>query len=129
MTTIPPAVRAAFEAALRKLSAHAGALPDPLPEGRVLRLHDPAATTSETIRVLTGRDGTGYYLDYFRRDEYSAWHGRIRPEYPDEDLENYEGQFGTKGFPDPADTERERQRVAAHNATVREVLRAKGFED
>lgn len=129
MTTIPPAVRAAFEAALRKLSAHAGALPDPLPEGRVLRLHDPAATSDETIRVIASRDTGGYYLDYFRRDQYSAWHGRIRPELPDEDLQNYEGQFGITAFPDPADTAREKQRVAAHNAQVREVLRAKGFED
>jgi hypothetical protein len=129
MTTIPPAVRAAFVAALRKLSAHAAALPDPLPEDRVLRLHDPAATTDETIRVLAGRDTGGYYVDYFRRDRHCAWHGRIRPELPDEDLANYEGQFGMTVFPDPADTEREKQRVIAHNAKVREELRRKGFED
>jgi hypothetical protein len=129
MTTIPPTVRAAFVAALRPLTSHVGALPDPLPEGRVLRLHDPQSTGSETMRVLAGHDTDGYYLDYFRRDETSAWHGRIRPERPDEDLENYEGQFGMTVFPDPADTVREKQRVIAHNATVREVLRNKGFED
>lgn len=129
MPTIPPAVRAAFVAALGPISKHAAALPDPLPQGRVLRLHDPASTTDETLRVLADRDGEGYYLDYFRRDQYAAWHGRLRPERPEQDLENYAGQFGTKAFPDPADTEREKQRVAAHNAKVRDVLRAKGFED
>ncbi|MGE0323297.1 MAG: hypothetical protein AB7K71_17400 [Polyangiaceae bacterium] len=129
MNTIPPEVRAAFAAALRPISAHAGALPDPLPVGRVLWLHDGAVTSGETIRVLAGKDAAGYFLDYFRRDEYSAWHGRLRPECPDEDLENYDGQFGIRGFPDPADTERERQRVVAHNANVRALLRRKGFED
>jgi hypothetical protein len=32
-------------------------------------------------------------------------------------------------FPDPAGTERENQRVAAHNTEVRDLLRQKGFED
>lgn len=100
-----------------------------MPLGRVLRLFESAAPPSETIRVLAGQDDQGYFLDYFRRDEYCAWHGRLRPERPEEDLENYEGQFGTKAFDDPADTEREKQRVQAHNARVREVLRAKGFEE
>jgi hypothetical protein len=129
MATIPPTVRAAFVRALHPLTSHAGALPDPLPEGPVLCLHDPASTGSETLRVLAGQDGDGYFLDYFRRDETSAWHGRLRPERPDQDLENYEGQFGLSVFPDPADTAREKQRVIAHNAKVREVLRNKGFED
>ncbi|MCK6537635.1 MAG: hypothetical protein L6Q84_32080 [Polyangiaceae bacterium] len=129
MSAIPPTVRAAFVMALRSLTSHAGALPDPLLTGRVLCPHDPASSASETLRVLAGHDDDGYFLDYFRRDQTSAWHGRLRPERPDEDLENYEGQFGMSVFPDPADTAREKQRVIAHNAKVREVLRHKGFED
>ncbi len=128
MTTVPPGVRAAFLAALRPESDHADALPDPLPVGRVLRLVDPAKESTEKIRVLAGDDG-GYYLDFFRRDGESSWHGRIREDGTDEKLENFEGQFGTKVFPDPADTEREQQRIYQHNARVRELLRKKGFED
>jgi hypothetical protein len=129
MKTIPPAARAAFQAALRPLTVHVAALPDPLPLGRILFLRDPEKTGGDSTRIVTGQDERGYYLDYFRRDEHSAWHGRIREDGKDEDLENYEGQFGTKAFPDPADTERERQRVYAHNEQVRALLRKKGFED
>jgi hypothetical protein len=110
------------DVARRRVARSAARGPRALPD-------DPASTGSETLRVLAGQDGDGYFLDYFRRDETSAWHGRLRPERPDQDLENYEGQFGLSVFPDPADTAREKQRVIAHNAKVREVLRNKGFED
>lgn len=126
---IPPAVRIAFQVALRPLTVHAAALPEPLPLGRLVFLRDPSQTGGDSTRVIAGRDQQGHYLDYFRRDEQSAWHGRIREDGKEEDLENYEGQFGTRAFPDPGDTERERQRVQAHNARVRDLLRQKGFED
>jgi hypothetical protein len=129
MTTVPPAIRAAFLAALQPLSKHAAALPDPLPVGRVLRLSDPAATGSrEDIRVLAGQDGAAFHLDYFRVKSDVSSHGRIHDDGRVEKLENYEGQFGITVFPDPAATEREKQRVAAHNTKVRDLLRQKGFE-
>lgn len=122
MTTLPPTVRAALVAALRPITSHAGALPDPLPAGRVERLFDPASGGSETVRVLAGQDGDGYFLDYFRRDETSAWHGRIRPGLPDEDLENYEGQFdgaARSGGHCPRERARDRaQRASARGAAL-----------
>jgi hypothetical protein len=134
MTTVPPAIRAAFLAALQPLSKHAAALPDPLPVGgRAIRLSDPSATGSrEEIRVLAGQTGDGdgakFYLDYFRVKSDVSVHGRIHEDGRVEKLENYEGQFGITVFPNPADTEREKQRVADHNTRVRAVLRQKGFE-
>ena len=130
MTTVPSAIRGVFLAALQPLSKHAAALPDPLPVGgRALRLSDPSATGSrEELRVLAGSDGAAFYLDYYRvKGEISA-HGRIHEDGRVEKLESYEGQFGINVFPNPADTEREKQRVADHNTRVRAVLRQKGFE-
>lgn len=129
MKTVPAAIRDVFLAALRPLTAHAAGLPDPLPVGRLIFLRDPAATGGDSTRLIVGKDDGGFHLDYFRRDEHSAWHARIHEDGREEDLDNYEGQFGLKVFPDPAATERERQRVYAHNAQVRELLRKKGFED
>jgi hypothetical protein len=136
MTTVPSAIRAVFLAALQPLSKHAAALPDPLPVGgRAIRLSDPSATGSrEEIRVLAGQDGAGdgagaaFYLDYFRVKSDISAHGRIHEDGRVEKLEGYEGQFGIAVFPSAADTEREKKRVADHNARVRELLRKKGFE-
>ncbi|MBE7451162.1 MAG: hypothetical protein HS111_20380 [Kofleriaceae bacterium] len=126
---LPPAVREAILAVLRQRTGHAAGLPDPLPVGRLIFLRDPAVRGGDSTRVIAGAGDSGYHLDYFRRDEHSAWHARIHADGREEDLENYEGQVGLKVFPDPAENERERQRVYAHNAQVRELLRKKGFED
>ncbi|HET7504341.1 MAG TPA: hypothetical protein VFK02_25140 [Kofleriaceae bacterium] len=130
MTAVPPAIRAVFQAALQPLSKHAAALPDPLPVGgRAIRISDPAATGSrEDIHVLAGQAGAAYYLDYFRVKGDISVHGRIHEDGRVEKLENYEGQFGINVFPNPADTEREKKRVADHNTRVRDILRQKGFE-
>ena len=130
--TVPPAARQAFIAGLKAESRHAAALPDPLPIGRVLRVTDKSVDTEEQLKVLAGQDDTGYYLDFYRistdRDGETYWHGRFREDGTYEDLENFEGQWGTKVFPgDPAKTEAERQRILASNAHVDQVLRAKGF--
>jgi hypothetical protein len=130
MTTVPPAIRAAIQAALQPLSKHAAALPDPLPVGgRPIRLADPAAAGArEDIRVVAGQDAGGFYLDYFRVKSDVSAHGRIHADGRVEKLENYEGQFGINVSADPAETEREKQRVADHNTKVRDLLRHKGFE-
>jgi len=82
--------------------------------------------------VLAGKDERGYFLDYYQinqdRDAETSSHQRILETGTIEGLENYEGQWGREVFPgDPAKTEAEHQRIIAHNARVREVLRAKGF--
>lgn len=128
-TTVPPAARAAILAGLGPESDHAAALPDPLPLDRLLFLVDKARNSTEQIRARAGHDDQGYFLDYYRvdNDGQTSWHGRIRDDGRAEKLENIEGQLGRRAFPDPADTERERQRIIAHNARVHEILRAKGF--
>lgn len=128
-TTVPPAIRAAFLEALRPESAHAAVLPDPLPMGQVLRLVDKNSGSSELIRVLAGHDGNAYHLDYYRVDNegQTSWHGRIHEDGRAEKLENIEGQLGRRVFPDPEETKRDLQRIAAHNDHTREVLRKKGF--
>ena len=129
--TVPPTARAAFAAALGGVSKQAGALPDPLPMGRVLRLVDKTVDTDEDMKVLAGQDESGHFLDYFRvdNDGQVEWHGRIRDDGKVEELENFEGQFGRKVFPgDPAKTEAELQRIIAHNERVQQILRAKGFK-
>ena len=131
--TVPPAARAAFVAALEGSSDHRAAIPDPLPMGRVLRVIDNTADSDEALKVLAGQDDQGYFLDYYRvdqdRDGQTSRHGRIRDNGAIESLENYEGQWGRQVYSDdPARTEAELQRILAHNARVREILRAKGFK-
>ena len=127
-TTVPPAARAAFLAVLSS-KPHGAALPDPLPLNKVLQLSDKASRSTDTLRVLAGHDDTGYFLDYYRiyNDGETSWHARIREDGSVESLENIEGQLGRTVFPDPADTERERQRLIAHNARVHELLKKKRF--
>lgn len=128
--TVPPTARAGFAAGLKSESRHAGALPDPLPMGRVLRIVDPSADTDEQIQVLAGEDEKGYFLDFYRvdNDGQVAWHGRILGDGKVEKLENFEGQFGFPNFPDdPEKTAAEERRILEHNAKVENVLRAKGF--
>jgi hypothetical protein len=128
-TTVPPAIRAAFLAALQPESAHAAALPDPLPMDQVLRLTDKNSGSTELIRVKAGHDGKAYFLDYYRvdNDGQTSWHARIHEDGRIEKLENIEGQLGRRVFPDPEDTKRDLQRIVAHNDQTREVLRKKGF--
>ncbi len=119
--TVPTRARRAFAAALKDLSVHAGGLPDPLPIGHVLRIFDdtvePVAVTrrgdmntDEELTVLAGEDERGYFLDYYRvdndNDGQTSWHSRIREDGSVEALENYEGQWGRRIFPDdPEKTE------------------------
>lgn len=110
-------------------SKHKGALPAQLEVGRVYRAVDPAAGGAKgELRVVVQRDGDGYVLDYFTRADETTFHARVTADGAVTKLENYEGQWGTKVFPDPADTAREKARVAAHNQQVAKVLREKGFE-
>jgi hypothetical protein len=125
---VPAAVRASFLDALRRVSRHAGGLPDPLPMGRVLRVVDRQSASADHLRVLAGNDGS-YYLDYFRVNGDASSHCRLRAGGAVETLENYEGQFGMPVQDDEDATRREHARIAAHNVRVSEVLRRKGFED
>lgn len=125
---VPDAQRTIFVDALR--SKHKTGLPAQLETGRVYRPVNPAAEGHRAeLRILIGHDGTAFYLDYFTTSEEASSHRRIAADGSITALENYEGQFGIKTFPDPADTARERARVADHNRQVAAVLKQKGFED
>lgn len=125
---VPDDVRAALVG--RMHSKHKGALPAQLETGRLYQPVDPAAGGQRAeLRVLVGHDGERFYLDYFTRSDEATAHLRVFPDGTVTKLDNYQGQFGTKSFPDPADTARERERVAEHNRRVRAVLKQKGFED
>jgi hypothetical protein len=77
MTTVPPAIRAGFLAALQPLSKHAAALPDPLPVGgRAIRLSDAVVQgqSAESVQLFTqffigphGQDGRGQWIVVARR--------------------------------------------------------------
>jgi hypothetical protein len=130
--TVPPAAREVFVTGLKAESRHAAALPDPLPMGRVLRVVDKSVETEQQLEVLAGQDDKGYYLDFYRidtdRDGETYWHGRVRDTGVYEDLENFEGQWGTKVFPsEPEKTAAEQERVQAVNTNVDGILRKKGF--
>jgi hypothetical protein len=125
---VPDEVRAVFLAALQ--SKHKHALPATLEVGVLYRPHDPSAGGHPaTLRLLIGEEEGGLYLDYFTQSQEASSHQRIHADGRVTKLENYEGQFGIRVLPDPAETARERQRVSEHNRRVRDVLRHKGFED
>jgi hypothetical protein len=126
---VPEAARATILAVLPRKTRHAAALPDPLPMDQVLIFVDGTQQTTEKVRACAGQDDRGYFLDYYKTDSENdvSWHGRIRDDGTVENLENFEGQFGWPAFPDPADTERERQRIRAHNERVEAILNKKGF--
>jgi hypothetical protein len=125
---VPEAVRSVLVGRLS--SKQKQALPAVLETDRVYRPLDPALGSQHpTLRVLIKQDGDEFYLDYYSHSDDASSHRRIRMDGSVTALENYDGQFGTRSFPDPADTAREDQRVAAHNRRVAEVLRDKGFED
>lgn len=129
ISTVPAAARSVIQNAFRVESDHADALPDPLPIGRILGINDTTKASREKMRILAGQDDEGFYLDFYRQenDDTTSWHGRIRDNGVRQSLENYEGQFGIRTSVDPAETERELQRVRAHNAHVHQVLTQKGF--
>jgi hypothetical protein len=129
--TVPAHVRSAFAAALRGESPHAGALPDPLPIERTLHVIDRARGSTDELTVVARRNETGYFLDFFRvgNNGETCWHGRIREDGTVETLENYQGQYGFPDYPDdPARTKAEENKILEHNARVRAILKAKGFE-
>ena len=129
--TVPPGVRSAFVAGLRRESRQAAGLPDPLPMGRLLRIVDRASNSTDELTVLAGENEKGFFLDYYNvaNDGETSWHGRVLQDGTGEALENYEGQFGFPYFrDDPERTAAEKQKILAHNTRVSEILRAKGFK-
>jgi hypothetical protein len=74
------------------------------------------------------------YLDYYiPYGEYGAntrcsFHGRIMATGERMNLENYQGEWGDKIYPDDPDrTIREREAMTIHNQQVTAILKAKGF--
>ncbi len=123
---MPGRVRDIFVTALAPETTHIAALPDPLPVGTRIGLVAPDGSPRERIRVRAEHDETGYFLDYFQRsnDGETSWHGRVREDGSITRLENYERR---RIFDDPEQTRQERERVAAHNKRVKEILQAKNL--
>lgn len=126
---VPPAARTAIVSALRAESDHADALPDPLVLDQPIFLRDETKQTDEQLRARADEDERGYFLDFYseRNDDQTSFHGRIRDDGSREKLVNIEGQYGHRAFSDPAETERERQRIIAHNKRAFAILEYKGF--
>jgi hypothetical protein len=127
--SLPREVRATIAAALATVWPHE--IPGRIPlRDRVFFARRDAAGRSEHLQLFADRDERGFFIDYYRvdNDGERSRHGRIREDGTAEPLENLEGQFGFPVFPDdPERTERERERIFAHNIAVLELLRAKGF--
>lgn len=64
---------------------------------------------------------------YFVTDDYSS-HKRINSDGTNEELENFEGQFGWPVFDNDDETRMEHQRIREHNNRVHMILKEKGFE-
>lgn len=64
---------------------------------------------------------------YFITDDYSL-HKKINADGTNEDLENFEGQFGWPVFDNIDDTQNEHKRIREHNNRVHLILKEKGFE-
>jgi hypothetical protein len=64
---------------------------------------------------------------YFVTDDYSS-HKRINADGTDEELENFEGQFGWPVYDNDDETRNEHQRIREHNNRVHSILKEKGFE-
>ncbi|MFJ9362853.1 hypothetical protein ACIRRA_00325 [Nocardia sp. NPDC101769] len=121
---VPDPVRDIFVTALTRRTTHIAALPDPLPIGIRIGLFVSEGSSRERIVVRAEHDETGYFLDYFQRanDGETSSHGRVREDGSTVLLENYEQR---RIFDDPEQTRLDRERVAAHNKRVSEILRAK----
>ncbi|MFJ9362852.1 hypothetical protein ACIRRA_00320 [Nocardia sp. NPDC101769] len=123
---VPGRVRDIFVTALTPETTHIAALPDPLPLGHRIGLVAPGGSPRERIRVLAEHDETGYFLDYYREgnDGETSWHARVREDGSITPLENLTWR---RHFDDPEQARQERERVAAHNTRVVEILRAKNL--
>lgn len=124
---MPDQVRDIFVTALTPETTHIAAFPDPLPLGRRMGLVAPEGSSRERIRVRAEHNETGYFLDFFRRDNdgETSSHCRIREDGSITRLENL--ILVHRHFDDPEQARQERERRAAHNKRVLELLRAKGL--
>ncbi|MGX1953864.1 hypothetical protein [Streptomyces sp. CB02115] len=124
---VPDRVRDVFVAALTPGTTHIAAFPDPLPLGRRMGLVAPEGSTRERIRVHAEHDETGYFLDFYKvgNDGETSSHCRIREDGSITPLENL--ILAHRHFDDPEQDRQERERRAAHNRRVVEILRAKGL--
>lgn len=123
---VPGPVRDVFARALAPQTTHIAALPDPLPLGTRIGLSAPEGSSRERIRVRAEQDESGYFLDYFQRsnDGETSSHGRVREDASITELENYDWP---RHFDDPEQARQERERVAAHNKGITQILRVKGL--
>ena len=69
-----------------------------------------------------------FVLDYYLKTDDYATHKRIDADGNLIELENFEGQFGWPVYEDKDATEKEHQRIRAHNQMVYTILKEKGFE-
>ncbi|MCU1643426.1 MAG: hypothetical protein JWN03_3701 [Nocardia sp.] len=121
---VPGPVRDTFVTALTPQTTHIAALPDPLPLGIGIGLIAPDGSPRQRIVVRVEHDESGYLLDYFQEsnDGETSSHSRVREDGSITRLENYDWR---RHFDDPEQARQERERVAAHNKRVTEILRAK----
>ncbi|MFI6870186.1 hypothetical protein [Nocardia sp. NPDC050406] len=122
---VPDQVRDIFVAALTPVTTHIADLPDPLPLGVSIGLDAPNGSPRERIAVRAGRDEDGYLLDYHKKGNNgeTSSHCRIRADGTITRLENL--IMVHQHFDDPEQAREERERRAAHNKRVIEILKAK----
>jgi len=129
MATVPAALRAILAGALRAELGVEIELPERLHVGKMY----PLTTSDSEISLLPRPDGADYLVTSVARwhpgnDEFEVYqHRRIHRDGSIEPLENLEGQYGVPSSKDPAERQRLRGRVSAHNARVRAILYRKGF--
>jgi hypothetical protein len=71
-----------------------------------------------------------YYIPYgeYRAHTRCSFHGRIMATGERINLENYQGEWGHRSYPDdPERTARELETARIHNEQVTAILKAKGF--
>ncbi|MFE1595360.1 hypothetical protein [Nocardia sp. NPDC058705] len=124
---VPDHARDTFVTALATRTTHIAAFPDPLPMGIRIGLVAPDGSSRERIRVRAEHDESGYFLDFYKEgnDGETSSHCRIREDGSITPLENL--ILVHRHFDDPEQARQERERRAAHNKRVVEILRAKGL--
>jgi len=105
-------------------------LPENLETGKVYKTsyYKNGNRGGRNLQFFITADGAGFTIDlYMVTDDYSA-HKRIDSNGQVTELENFEGQFGWPVYDDEQATQKEHERIKAHNRQVQVILQQKGFE-
>lgn len=129
---LPAELETFFRDRLHSITHGAVVVPEALKFGDVYRLSDEDDMNSINFVILPAPTP---HLDYFQPYEECrghariSFHGRILATGEEIEMENYQGEWGRRIYPeDPDRTAREQELLRLHNQSVRAILQAKGLD-